>query len=126
MTTIWNYVQFKPSERPKYTRYELAKMVSEKRESLGLLPEETAEKFGMSVAQLKTIEGATRSFNVAMYIAISSILDVSIEALLEKETDDMATVSFRADAQNSEVDEAVRISNMLFDEIIMQQKISIR
>jgi transcriptional regulator with XRE-family HTH domain len=126
MANIWNYVEFKPSERPKYTRYELAKMVKELRESLGLLPDEMAENYGITSALLNKIEGATRLFNVAMYKAVSSILEIPVEALLEKETDDLTTVSFRADEQSSKVEETVRLANMLFDEIIMQEKISTR
>jgi transcriptional regulator with XRE-family HTH domain len=125
MANMWNF-EFKPSERPKYTRYELAKMVKVKRESLGLEPYEMAEKHGIDTTLLSKIEGATRSFNVAMYKAVSSILNMSVDKLLEKETDDMATMSFRSDDQNSNVEEAVQVANMLFDEIIMQQKISTR
>jgi transcriptional regulator with XRE-family HTH domain len=126
MAPIWNFVEFKPSERPKYTRYELAKMVKEKRESLGLLPDQMAEAHGITVTLLNKIEGASRLFNATMYNAVSSILKIPVESLLEKETDDLDAISFRASEQNPELEETVRIANMLFDEIIMQEKIGTR
>jgi transcriptional regulator with XRE-family HTH domain len=126
MTNIWNHVQFNPSERPKYTRYELAKMVREKRKNDGLTQEEMADKLNVDLSIVKQIEEASRTFNAKMYKLVSSIIGKSITELTSKETDDTLSISFRASEQKPEIEAAVMIANLLFDEIIMQEKISTR
>ncbi|WP_458413028.1 helix-turn-helix domain-containing protein [Schinkia sp. CFF1] len=126
MANIWNYVQFTDSERPKYTRYELAKMVLEKRNQLGLKTEELAEKVGIEPRLLTSIEVASRSFNVLMYKAISKILDMTTDELVMKDKDNLASISFRTNDLNSEIEETVKIANLLFDEMVMQEKIGVR
>jgi transcriptional regulator with XRE-family HTH domain len=126
MANIWNFVQFKPSERPKYTRYELAKMVSDKRNNLGLKIEEFSREIGIETNLLRDIENASRSFNAVIYQAISKILEMSPEELLVKDCDNTQSISFRSKEMNKEIETTVKLANLLFDEIVMQEKISIR
>jgi ribosome-binding protein aMBF1 (putative translation factor) len=126
MANIWNYVQYNSSERPKYTRYELAKMVRDKRHQLGVEIEELAQNVGIESKLLQSIEDAARSFNVIMYKAISKILEMSTEELLMKEKDNLDSVSFRSNEMNGKIEETVKMANLLFDEIVMQEKISTR
>jgi len=126
MANIWNYVQFNDSERPKYTRYELAKMVIEKRSQLGLSTEEFAKKFGIETRLLTSIEAASRSYNVVMYKAISKILDMTTDELIMRDKDNLASISFRTKDLNNDIEETVKMANLLFDEMVMQEKIGVR
>ncbi|MDU0331789.1 helix-turn-helix transcriptional regulator [Paenibacillus sp. 3LSP] len=126
MANIWEFVRFNTSERPKYTRYELAKLVREKREQAKLSLDDVATQFNVDVELWKSIENASRSFNVKIYKIISAFLDMSISELLAKDVDDMAAISFRANdkEENEEISEAIYLANLIFDEMVMQEKLS--
>lgn len=122
MANIWEYVQFKPSERPRYTRFELAKLVREKRTQSNFSINELVTQFGGDTKLWESIENATRSFNVHMYKLISAFLCIPMEELTAKEVDNMEAISFRANDTNAEITEAIEIANLIFDEMVMQEK----
>lgn len=124
MSNIWDSIQFTPSERPKYTRFELGKIVREKREERQLTLEAVAAQFNVSADLWKSIEDASRALNVRTYKLISAFLGITLEQLLEKETDNLAVISFRATDTNPEINEAIQVANLIFDEMVMQEKFS--
>lgn len=113
------------NQRPAYTRYELAKLVKDKRNSEYKTREQFAAQYGISVTLLNNIENASRAFNVPMYRACSIILNKSIEELtatvVDKEEHD-----YRANQLSTEVTTTVDFANMIFSEIVMQHKLSVR
>lgn len=125
MTNVLEVGNFKPPERPKYTRYELAKLVRNKREKLGLTVESVAAQYNVDEKLIQSIENASRIFNVRMYKVICEFLDMSKEEILSKEVDDMTAISFRSKGDSDKIRETVQMANAIFDEIIMQEKIGI-
>jgi len=125
MANIWDYGSLSPFERPKYTRYELAKLVRDKRIELGLTPREAAMQYNVDEKLWKSIESASRAFNVRIYKIVADFLGMSREEILAKEIDDMAAISFRTKENNQEIEEAVQIANAIFNEMVMQEKIGV-
>ncbi|KGA98663.1 hypothetical protein AJ85_06510 [Alkalihalobacillus alcalophilus ATCC 27647 = CGMCC 1.3604] len=125
MPTILDEIQLNPSERPRYTRYELAKLVQERRKELNLSLEEASSKYGVDVSFWQSIENASRTFNVKVYKLIGAFLNMSKDEMLAKEVDDMTSLSFRtSDEKHPEIQEAVQFANFIFDEMVMQEKIA--
>ncbi|MCK6075376.1 XRE family transcriptional regulator [Paenibacillus silvae] len=125
MANIWDSIQFNPSERPKYTRFELAKLVRDKRTSLGLTHSELSSQFGGNENLWESIEAASRAFNVRIYTAIGAFLGMSTKELTSKDVDNIEAISFRANETNEEINKAIQIANLIFDEMVMQEKISV-
>src|SRR5690606_23843428 len=112
MPTILDKIQLNPSERPRYTRFELAKLVQERRKELNLSLEDVANKYGVEESFWQSIENATRAFNVKVYKLIGSFLNMSKDEMLAKEVDDMSFLSFRtSDEENPEIQEALYFAN---------------
>jgi len=125
MPTIWEKIQFNPSERPKYTRFELAKLVKERRKELNLSLEEVSSKYGVTEEFWQSIENASRAFNVKVYKIVGSFLDMTKDEMLSTEVDDMASLSYRtSEEKHPEIQDAVQFANILFDEMVMQEKIA--
>lgn len=126
MATIWNYVDFSPYQRPAFTKYELSKKIKEKRVASGLSIEEFSKKYDIPVSLLVSIEEAKRCFNVPMYEACSKILEMDLDELLKTDQEDLCCTNFRSREVNDSTWETVRIANILFNEMVMQHKISIK
>ena len=125
MPTILDKIQLNPSERPRYTRFELAKLVQERRNELNLSLEDVANKYGVKESFWQSIEDASRTFNVKVYKLIEAFLNMSKDEMLAKEVDDMTALSFRtSDEKHPEIQEAVHFANIIFDEMVMQEKIA--
>lgn len=125
MPTILDKIQLNPSERPKYTRFELAKLVQERRRELNLSLQDVANKFDVKESFWQSIENGSRTFNVKAYKLIGSFLNMSKDEMLAKEVDDMTALSFRTNfEEHPEIQEAVHFANIIFDEMIMQEKIA--
>ncbi|MDY7046703.1 MULTISPECIES: helix-turn-helix transcriptional regulator [unclassified Virgibacillus] len=123
MPNIWDKVQLNPSERPKYTRFELAKLVQERRNELGLSLKEISNKYGVEESFWRSIENASRAFNVKIYKLIGEFLNMSKDEMLAIEVDDMSSLSFRtSDENHPEIQEAIEFANIVFDEMVMQEK----
>lgn len=112
-------------ECPKYTRYELAKLVRDKRKEDKLTIDEMASRFDVDNNFWESIENATRVFNVRIYKIISQYLNLSLDELLSKENNNMESISFRTKENNEEIEFAVKVANKIFDEMIMQEKIGV-
>lgn len=125
MPTILDKIQLNPSERPRYTRFELAKLVQERRKELNFSLEDVANKYGVEESFWQSIENASRAYNVKVYKLIGLFLNMSKDEMLAKEVDDMTSLSFRtSDEKNPEIQEAVHFANIIFDEMVMQEKIA--
>lgn len=125
MANIWESVQFNPSERPKYTRFELAKLVRDKRVKHDLSYSDLSSQYGGDENLWESIEAASRAFNVRVYTAIGAFLGMSIKELTSKDVDIIEGISFRAKETNEEINKTVQIANLIFDEMVMQEKISV-
>lgn len=113
------------NQRPAYTKYELAKLVKDKRVNEYRTKEQFAEQYNISVDLLESIENANRAFNVPMYEACSLILGKSIDELtaiiIDKENHD-----YRANQLSEEVKNTVDLANIIFSEIAIQYKLGAR
>lgn len=123
--TLWDNIHLKPSERLKYTSFELAKMVKEKRLSSGLTVEEVAIQYNINTIMLERIEAASCVFNVKMYHFISLFLGLTTEEIIAKEKDDMTVLYASLQKANPEIKKTVHDANAIFDEMVMQLKISV-
>lgn len=126
MATIWDNVVFDPCQRPAYTKYELSKMVAEKRFSLGLNIEDFSILFGIPSQIVASIEEAKRSFNVPMYKVCSAILGMDMNEILRTDQEDIGCVEFRTNEVSKDALNTVHLANVIFNEMVMQQKISAR
>jgi len=126
MTTILDAVKVNPNERAKYSRYQLAKMVKSERILRKLTIEEVANLFDVDVDFWRSIENASRVFNVKIYGIIASFLELSVNELLAKEIDNLDLISFRtADDESKEILDAVNFANLIFHELVIQEKIGV-
>lgn len=126
MATIWDYIDFDPCQRPAFTKYELSKKIKEKRAASGLSVEEFSKQYGIPVSLLVSIEEAKRSFNVPMYEACARILGMELDELLKTDQEDLGCVKFRSGKMHKATWKTVEMANILFNEMVMQHKISVR
>ncbi|MCR4436136.1 MAG: helix-turn-helix transcriptional regulator [Clostridiales bacterium] len=126
MATIWNYVGIDPCQRPAFTKYELNKKIKEKRVASGLSVEEFSQQYDISAALLVSIEEAKRSFNVPMYEACARILGMELDELLKTNQEDLDCVRFKSGEVHKATWKTVEMANVLFNEMVMQHKISAR
>lgn len=111
------------NRRPKYTKYEIAKLVKQKIEASQLALNDFCIKFDIDSKILTDILAAKRSFNKKILNSAAVILDTDIRELLSEEVD--AAPAFRSKDIKEETIKTVDIANLLFNEIIMQKKISV-
>ncbi|BDG81245.1 hypothetical protein BSF_29740 [Bacillus subtilis] len=126
MGTIFDKIKDNPYERPKYTRYELAKMVKDYRVEKGLSVESVAKRFDVESTFWSSIEEASRVFNSKIYNVISEFLGVDRRELLQKDKDNLSAISYRSKLKSNGIDESVHLANIIFNEIVMQEKIGAR
>jgi len=124
MATIWDYVDFNSCQRPAFTKYELSKKVKEKRSASGLSIEEFSKKYSIPVSLLVSIEEAKRSFNIPMYETCSKILEMDLNELLKTVQEDLSCINFKLGKVHEATWRTVEMANVLFNEMIMQHKIS--
>lgn len=123
--TIFDKIQSNPFERPRYTRFELAKLVQERRKELNLSIDEVSKNYDVEVSFWQSIESGSRAFNVKVYKIIGDFLNMSKDEMLAKDVDNIDSLSFRtSDENNPEIQEAIQIANIVFDEMVMQEKIA--
>lgn len=103
----------------KYTKYELSKLVKDELEKSNLSKEEFCEEFNIKREMLESILAAKTSFDKRILRNVSIILNKSIDELISKEQDSCITVKFKTE----EAKATFELANLLFDEIIMQDKI---
>ena len=120
------YVEIDPCQRPAFTKYELSKKIKEKRVASGLSVEEFSQQYGISAYLLVSIEEAKRSFNVPMYEACARILGMELDELLKTDQEDLGCVRFRSGKVHEVTWKTVEMANVLFNEMVMQHKISAR
>jgi len=125
MASIFNTVTFNDCQRPIFTSYELSKKVKEKRKLENLSIDEFSKKYDVDSDLLIQVEEAKRSFSPKLYKLCSKVLNLSIDELTAVEKDDLCDASYRASADNNGVLNTVELANKLFNEIIMQKKISV-
>lgn len=126
MGTIFEKIKDNPYERPKYTRYELAKMVKDYRVEKDLSVESVAKRFNVESKFWSSIEEASRVFNSKIYNVISEFLGVDRRELLQKDKDNLSNISYRSKLKSNDINESVHLANIIFNEIVMQEKIGAR
>ncbi|WP_404467052.1 XRE family transcriptional regulator [Planococcus rifietoensis] len=126
MSTILEGVQVNAYQRPKYNRYELARLVSNKRVKSDLSIHEIASQFNVEPALWESIENGSRTYDQEIYRIVAQFLNTSVASLLEKEQDDISSLSYRTiDEDSTEVANVVELANKIFQELVMQEKISV-
>ncbi|HAC1298361.1 TPA_asm: hypothetical protein GI735_14635 [Listeria monocytogenes] len=84
-----------------------------------------AEKYEVDVSFWNSIEKASRIFNVKIYNIIEDFLQLNQDELLAREVDDMTTISFRlSDEESTEIEKTIEFANLIFDELVLQEKIA--
>lgn len=124
MATIWNNVTFDPCQRPAYTKYELSKMIKAKRNESGLGIDDFSIQYNVPTTIITSIEEAKRCFNASMYKACSTILGLDLDELLRFDQEDIGCVKFRTDEVNEETLHSVNLANLIFNEMVIQHKLS--
>ena len=126
MAGMLDCINLSNNSRPLYTSYELSKMVKDKRLACGVDEVTFSNQYEVPQNILSRIEEGTCSFSPVMYKACAKILDISTDDLLKVITDDMSSINYRTDDDSDEVEMTFDKANWLFNEIIMQDKISAR
>lgn len=124
MFTIIENIRYEPSERDKYTSYEIGSLIKNKRLEQNLSQEETAINFGLSLPRLNNIELGHQALSVRDYNFISSFLDIPIDELLTLDVDQI-DISYRTTHETDSMTiQAIEKANQIFDEFIFQKKIN--
>lgn len=110
------------NRRPRYTKYEISKLVNEKFNNSKLTKLEFCMKFDIDEKILNDILEAKRSFNKMLLNKSSIILGIDMKELLREDIDTLP--AFRSEEIKDDTIETFNIANLLFNEIIMQNKIS--
>lgn len=103
----------------KYTKYEISKLVRDKFKQSNLSKEEFCKEFNITREMLESILISKTSFDKRILRNASIILNKSIYELVSKEQDSCITIKFKTE----ETKTTFELANLLFDEIIMQDKI---
>lgn len=125
MSTVLEREKVQSNQRPSYTRYELAKLIKDKRIKECKTKEQFARQYDISTDLLEDIENARRAFNVPMYKACSLILDKPVDQLTAVTVDENEH-DYRANKLSEQVQDTVNIANMIFSEIALQCKLGVR
>lgn len=104
----------------KYTKYEISKLVRDKFKQSNLSKEEFCKEFNITREMLESILIPKTSFDKRILRNASIILNKSIYELVSKEQDFCITFEFE---NEEETKTTFELANLLFDEIIMQDKI---
>lgn len=124
MTTIFDAIRANPNHIPKYTRFELAKLVKNKRLNSGETVTEVVKSYGIPETYWESIENASRLFNVKEMNLISDYLGISKGELTAYESDGFENLSYRTKNKYPDATGDIILANEIFNEIIMQYKIS--
>ena len=108
------------STRPRYTKYGISKLVKDKFEKSNLSKEEFCKEFNITKEMFESILTAKISFSKKILNICSIILDKSVSELISKEQDSCITFEFE---NEEEIKTTFELANLLFNEIIMQDKI---
>ena len=104
----------------KYTKYKISKLVKDKFEKSNLSKEEFCEEFNITKEMFESILNAKVSFNKKILNICTIIFDKSVGELISKEQDSCIIFEFE---NEEEAKTTFELANLLFDEIIMQDKI---
>lgn len=125
MANIFESIDKSYNRRPMFTSYELSKKVRGVIDRTGLNVEEFASANNLSLSDLTKVIKARGAFTPKMYKLCSRVLDISIDNILG-EIQDSDQVAYRTLDNNKNVQDTFTTANSLFNEIIMQKKISVR
>lgn len=123
MSNIYEFIQKSNNCRPVYTSYELSKMVRNKRKEEETDCNSFALRYNLNIKLLQEIEQGQCSFSPRHYKACCNILGLSYEEILKEYDDSKECVNFRTCGSERETEKTFDVANMLFNEIIMQEKI---
>lgn len=123
MSTILDAIRMDPLDLPKYTRYELGEIVKLKRINEGKSIEEVASFYNVPIEFWKSIENASRSYNVKMYKTLCDYTGMTKDEVLATEK---SQISYRTQEEDSEeIKQAVIDAETIFNEMVMQRKIGV-
>lgn len=125
MATIFETAKYSDCQRPVYTSLELSNMVKKKRMREGLSHEDFAIMYNVEEVVLQQIEEGKQSFGPQLYKACGRILELSIDEITKVEQDDIGCAGFRVSADSQHTRHTIDLANYLFNEIIMQKRISV-
>ncbi|WP_255551426.1 helix-turn-helix transcriptional regulator [Sporosarcina sp. E16_8] len=102
-------------------------MLKKERISRGLTIPEAATNIGIDLSLWESIENGSRALNTKSFALIGLVLNMTQEELLAEENDDLGMIAFRTTNKgNAEIIKTIEMANLIFDEIIMQEKIGVR
>lgn len=109
---------------PKYTQYQLSKMVNYKLESMNLAIQDAASRFSIEEELLQDILGEQVRFKSKHYQVVSKITGQSVEELLEVE--DIKPISFRSvhDTNNQVVIDKIDMISDFFKDVALLKKLN--
>lgn len=110
------------NRRPRYTKYEISKLVKERLQKSDLKLSEFCKGYSINEKTIIDICEAKISFNKDILSVCSMILEKSMEELLSEDIDE-GLPAFRSKEINEITAESCNLANILFNEIIMQNKI---
>ena len=126
MSTIYDFCEISSNCRPVYTKYELSKEVNDKLKIDRIDVAQAACKYKTDISTIKEIKDGVCSFSPKHYKVCAEILGISIEKIVEEYHDDQSLVNYRTETDQNDSLEIFEKANLLFNEIIMQEKIGIR
>jgi ribosome-binding protein aMBF1 (putative translation factor) len=124
MATIFESISLSDCQHPVYTSYELSKEVKEKRHKDGLSIEEFSIKYDVDSGLVNQIETTNQVFSPKLLKVCAKILSLPIKEITRTIEDDVCAISYRSSDDSDGVKRTVNIANKIFNEIIMQKKIS--
>ncbi len=125
MATIFETAKYSDCQRPVYTSLELSNMVQKKRIKEELSQADFSNKYNVEEVVLQQIEEGRQCFGPQLYKACGRILELSVEEITKMEQDDFSCAGFRATADSQHTRNTINLANYLFNEMIMQKRISV-
>lgn len=110
--------------RPAYTDNEISKLFHEKRIKNGQKLDELADQFHVSINMINNIDNYKYDFSMDMIKIASDYLNIPVSDLTRIIEDDENSFSCRA-CKNEKTQAVIDIVNILFNEMIMQEKLSL-
>ena len=110
-------------ERPRYTDYEVSKMIKNKLEEQQLSINDVAAEFGVNEDYIAIMTSGENHYSKNMLEIASKILEIKFDELVAIDVDP-EEVSCRQTV-SAESNEFLDMFNYIFNELIMQRKFSV-
>ena len=109
---------------PKYTQYQLSKMVNSKLESMNVAIQDASSRFSIEEDLLQDILGEQVRFKAKHYQVVSKITGQSVDDLLQDE--DIKRISFRSvhNKDDAEVTHTIEVISNFFKDVALLKKLN--